>query len=210
MQTDGRKDRYVAALLSIVTANSPKSNHSQRYNFDFCLFLLVSPTINHIQTALKSTDQRHMLWPGRGNGCACRIFYAVLIYIYQKNSVDVLSCPVLPSRQWRRHIWHPVSCLFLHFNIHLTYSLYSIKLIQLQPKLNLRFFSIRSFLGFQHTKYPTFFVCISVAISVNFASFSVPGCISRNIIRCIRQDIALCYIRGLQIWSHKHSTSRHI
>jgi len=54
------------------------------------------------------------------------------------------------------------------------------------------------------------FVCVSVAISVYFASFLVPGCISRNMIRCIRQDIVLRCVRGLTIWSHTHSTSSYI
>jgi len=43
MQTDGKKDRYVVALLSIVIATSPKSNHSQSYNFDFACFYSFRP-----------------------------------------------------------------------------------------------------------------------------------------------------------------------
>jgi len=123
------------------------------------VFLFVSPTIGHIQTALKSTGQSHVLWPVHRHGCACRIFYAVHIY-HKFCGLPLLFCPVLPYRQWHRHVWHPVSCLFVHFNIHIPHSLYSIKLIQLRPKLNLRFFSICSFLGFQHMKYPTF-LCAS-------------------------------------------------
>ena len=43
MQSDGWKDRYVAAFLPIVIANSPKSNHSQKYNFDFACFYSFRP-----------------------------------------------------------------------------------------------------------------------------------------------------------------------
>ena len=94
-------------------------------------------------------------------------FSTLYIFTFIINSVDVLSCSVLPSRQWRRHVWHPVSCLFVHFDIHLTYSLYSIKLIQLRPKLNLRFFSICSFLGSSTWNIPHF----RVRLGCNFRVF---------------------------------------
>jgi hypothetical protein len=118
-------------------------------------------------------------------------FSTLYIFTFIINSVGVLSCSVLPSRQWRRHVWHPVSCLFVHFNIHLTYSLYSIKLIQLRPKLNLRFFSICSSLGFQRMKYPTFscatrlqFPCILLLSRCQVVFLKILYDVSGRISRC--------------------------
>jgi len=66
MQTD----RYVAALLPIVIANSPKVQGT-KVQFWLCVFLFVSTTTDHIQTALKSTGQSRVLWPVSRHGIAC-------------------------------------------------------------------------------------------------------------------------------------------